>query len=51
MVDFNTFMSVALKECGSDESTFSRLVDVWNREKESIRPMSRAEVRENLECP
>lgn len=51
MVEFTQFMSVGLEKCGSDERTFSRLVDVWNAEKEEIRQMSKREVRENLDCP
>lgn len=59
MVDFNTFMSVGLKKCaptgpGSQsgrQETFDDLVEVWNREKDEIEAMSKAEVRRNLTCP
>lgn len=51
MVSFNDFMSVGLTKCGSDEATFSGLVEAWNREKDTIKDMSKQEVRENLRCP
>lgn len=51
MVDFNQFMSIGLEQCGSDKETFSDLVDVWNREKDDIRNMTVAQVRQNLRCP
>lgn len=51
MVDFNTFMSIGLNKCGSDRRTFSRLVDLWNSEKEDIKRMTQAELREELRCP
>lgn len=51
MVEFTAFMSVALKQCGNDQRTFSELVDLWNREKETIKTMSRSELRDELECP
>ena len=51
MTDFNTFMSIGLSQCGSDRETFGQLVEVWNREKDDIREMTAAEVRNNLTCP
>lgn len=51
MVDFNEFMSIGLRKCGSTEATFAGLVEVWNNEKADIREMSAAEVRRNLQCP
>lgn len=51
MTDFNTFMSIGLNQCGSDRQTFAGLVEVWNREKDEIKAMSQAEVRQNLTCP
>lgn len=51
MTDFNSFMSIGLNQCGSDRETFAGLVEVWNREKEEIRQMSQAEVRQQLRCP
>jgi len=51
MVDFNTFMSIGLSQCGSDKRTFGQLVEVWNNEKDDIRNMTAAEVRRNLTCP
>lgn len=51
MVDFETFMSVGLSQCGSDRETFSELTSVWNRQRETIQAMSRSELRSNLNCP
>ena len=51
MVDFNTFMSVALTQCGSDRRTFRQLTDLWNREKETIQAMTVSELRGDLVCP
>jgi hypothetical protein len=51
MTDFNTFMSIGLDQCGTDNGTFSDLVEVWNKEKDEIREMSPSEVRSNLQCP
>lgn len=51
MADFNQFMSVGLSQCGSDRDTFAELVEVWNREKDEIRTMTVAEVRQSLTCP
>lgn len=51
MTDFNSFMSIGLNQCGSDRETFAALVEVWNREKDDIRTMTQAEVRQNLTCP
>lgn len=51
MTDFNDFMSIGLNRCGSDQETFSGLVEVWNREKDEIKAMTQAEVRRNLTCP
>lgn len=51
MPEFTAYMSVALNECGNDQRTFAALVDLWNREKDSIRPMSRSELRDELNCP
>lgn len=51
MTDFNTFMSIGLEQCGSDRETFGDLVEVWNQEKDEIRGMTAADVRQNLRCP
>lgn len=51
MVEFQKFMSIGLNKCGNDERTFSELVDLWNREKESIRGMTQRELRNELTCP
>lgn len=58
MTGFNEFMSIGLTACVPDgatqqqrQTTFSALVNVWNREKEVIRAMEPAEVRDNLTCP
>lgn len=51
MVTHREFMSVGLNKCGSDRDTFSRLNDLWNREKEAISAMSKRELRQKLECP
>lgn len=51
MTEFREFMSIGLNQCGSDRETFGNLVDVWNREKDEIRQMEPAEVRQNLTCP
>lgn len=59
MVTFNEFMSIGMEQCapsgrGSQAArrqTFADLADVWNREKDEIRSMSGAEVRQNLTCP
>lgn len=51
MVDFNEFMSVGLNQCGSDRETFGGLVEVWNREKDEIRSLSKSELRDRLTCP
>lgn len=51
MVSFQDYMSVALNQCGSDRRTFSELVSLWNREEETIRSMSKRELREELTCP
>lgn len=51
MVDFNDYMSVALSQCGNDEDTFTDLVSLWNREKESIQNMTKTELRSKLSCP
>lgn len=51
MVTFQEFMSVGLDKCGSDQRTFRRLTDLWNREKEQIQRMTRTELRDELNCP
>lgn len=51
MVDFRTFMSVSLTECGNDERTFRDLVDLWNREESTIRDLDEEQLREQLTCP
>lgn len=58
MVDYTTWMSIGLDECTSPgmsqnrrRQVFSDLADGWNRQKEQIKQMSKAEVRKNLDCP
>jgi len=51
MVTRQQFMSVGLTQCGADPRTFSQLSQLWNREKEAIRGMTKTELRENLRCP
>ena len=51
MVEYTEFMSIAMNKCGSDGDTFAALAAVWSREKEQIKEMSAAEVREDLRCP
>lgn len=51
MVSFQNYMSIGLNRCGSDEQTFSALVSLWNREKDEIKAMSQADLRDNLVCP
>lgn len=51
MVTFQKYMSVALNQCGNDESTFAEMVDLWNRETDRIREMSEDDLRRDLECP
>lgn len=59
MVDFNTFMSVALSKCAPSGSgtqsarqdVFQQMVRLWNREEDTIRAMSRTELRQELNCP
>lgn len=51
MVSYQVYMSVAMTQCGSDEQTFSKLAESWNREKETIKQMTKQEVRDNLSCP
>lgn len=56
--DFNDFMSVGLEKCLDEGAStqerkeqFSRLTEVWNREKEDIRKLSPAQIRQRLDCP
>lgn len=51
MVTFQEFMSVALDKCGNDQATFRRMTQLWNRQKDEIQGMSRAELRSSLNCP
>ena len=59
MATFQEFMTVGLEMCaprgeGSQQArreTFSDLADLWNREKETIQGMTKAEIRRNLRCP
>lgn len=58
MVEFRTFMSIALDKCApSGEGTgearqrvFSTFVTEWNRNEEQIREMNESEVRNAIEC-
>lgn len=51
MVDFNTWMSIGLNQCGNDRQTFAQLVDGWNSEKDNIEDMTEEQVRDQLVCP
>jgi hypothetical protein len=51
MVDYETFMSVGLNKCGSDDETFAALAHLWTHRTESIREMDEHELRHSLECP
>lgn len=59
MVDFTTFMGLALDKCApSGEGTqserqavFADFVEVWNDNKQTIKGMTRSEARSSIECP
>lgn len=52
-------MEVGLRKCAPEgegtgelrKEVFRRLVSLWNRRKETIKDMSRAECEAQLECP
>lgn len=48
MVSFQEFVSIYAAKCGGDAT---EAADVWNREKDEIKRLSRAEVTEALTCP
>lgn len=50
MVTFQDFMSVYLSKCGNDERQFQTATELWNREKETIRTLTKSELRQELNC-
>lgn len=50
-MDYNEFISIGLDKCGSDKRTFSKLAELWSKEKDLIRGMTESELRNDLDCP
>lgn len=59
MVDYETYMSIALVKCATTgrgtakqrQETFSEFARLWTAEKEQIKEMTEAELRDELNCP
>lgn len=59
MVEFEVFMEVGLRKCAPNgegtgerrKEVFSKLVELWNRRKDDIRQMSKAQCERDLNCP
>lgn len=51
MVTRQEYMSVVLSKCGNDPATFREVSNIWNRQKEKLRGMSKSELEERFTCP
>lgn len=59
MVDFQTYMSIALKKCapngrGSQSErrrVFGEFVSEWNENKSYIKGLDESELEQRIECP
>lgn len=51
MVDYNEWMQIGLDKCGSSESTFGDLAQLWSQNKDEIEGMTRSEARDCINCP
>jgi hypothetical protein len=51
MVDYTTYITVALRKCGGGAENMKRLGQLWSEEKDVIEEMDEDELRERLNCP
>lgn len=59
MATFQDLIQVGMEKCArrgpgteqQNQEIFSEFVDLWNRRKEKIREMSKADLERQLECP
>jgi len=51
MVNYQTYITIALEKCGGGRENMTALGRLWTNEKDRLKEMTEEEVRERLNCP
>jgi hypothetical protein len=51
MVNYQQYITIALRQCGGGRENMEALGSLWSREKEQLQNMTEDQLREALRCP